>query len=153
MELRVTPSSAFPLNLPADLAMVTVPEAFAPKGITCLPPTITGSATEASKWSPELLVLELIDWSIVATMTVPASTTIGCGAAAGAVVFFGSAPEGLEGVEPRWPQPHRASSTAAVRYRVSGWYRILLSYLIYLVGVPRRIIPRSLSFAKNLVRL
>src|SRR5579862_9339901 len=60
-ELRVSVMAGLPLNLPADLASVTVPTAFAPLGITTLSPTTTGSAREASNESPELLVLELTD--------------------------------------------------------------------------------------------
>src|SRR5512135_2461568 len=81
-ELRVTVIAAFPLNLPADLASVTVPLAFAPLGITTLSSTTTGSARDASKWSPELLFFELTDWSAVTTISVPAATTIGFGAKA-----------------------------------------------------------------------
>ena len=58
-EVRVTVISAFPLNLPADFALVTVPITFVPLGRITLSPTTTGSAKEASKWSPELLSLEL----------------------------------------------------------------------------------------------
>ena len=77
---RVTVIAAFPLNLPADLASITVPVAFAPFGITTLSPTTTGSAMEASKRSPELLVFELTDSSAVITILLPAFTTIGLGA-------------------------------------------------------------------------
>src|SRR5258708_29976224 len=84
MESRVTPSSAFPLNLPADLATVTVPRARAPAGITTLSPTATGAASEASKCSPSLLVFELTVWSTVTEIGVPARTTIGLGAKSGA---------------------------------------------------------------------
>src|ERR1700674_1391666 len=82
-DLSVTVIAAFPLNLPADLASVTVPVALAPLGITTLSPTTTGSAMEASKRSPELLVFELTDSSAVITILLPAFTTIGFGATAG----------------------------------------------------------------------
>jgi hypothetical protein len=71
--------AALPLNLPADLASVTVPVAFVPLGITTLSPTTTGCAKEASKRSPGLLSFELTAWSAVTTISVPAGTTIGFG--------------------------------------------------------------------------
>src|SRR5579863_8914037 len=82
-ELSVRVIAAFPLNLPADLASVTVPVALAPLGITTLSPTTTGSARDASKRSPALLVFELTDWSAVTTSSLPALTTIGFGVATG----------------------------------------------------------------------
>jgi hypothetical protein len=48
-------------------------------GSTSRLPTVTGSASEASKLSPLLLVFVLMVWSIVTTSGVPASITTGGG--------------------------------------------------------------------------
>src|ERR1700720_3880013 len=71
------PSSALPLNLPADFATVTVPDIFAPGRITSLPSTTMGAASDASTRSPTLPSLELTDWSTVTVIVVPGLITIG----------------------------------------------------------------------------
>src|SRR5215831_1759113 len=88
-------SSAPTLNLSADRATATVPDALAPEGITCLSPTITGLATEAVKRSPALFIFELMGWLIAISMTVPGSrgsTLTAVFAGAGLIVFFWSLP-------------------------------------------------------------
>src|SRR5579875_1854143 len=84
MDWRVRERTAAPLNLPADLASVTVPVTVDPAGIAVTPPTTTEFARVPVKLSPAALVLEL---SVVPKRTergVPAGTTMGWGAGAGA---------------------------------------------------------------------
>ncbi|PYU28718.1 MAG: hypothetical protein DMG31_19375 [Acidobacteria bacterium] len=85
-EVSVMPSSALPLNRPADFALVTSPETFAPRGITSWLPSTIGSASEASTCNPGAASFELTDWSTVTLIAVPAGTIIG-----GACSCFGAA--------------------------------------------------------------
>src|SRR5579864_7177638 len=146
MESRVTPSSAFPLNLPADLATVTVPRAFAPEGMTTFSPTVTGAASEASKWSPSLLVFELTDWSTVTEMGVPDGTTSGFGANTGGAgrcslgaEFAAEGESGapgpagvadVEDVEGDWLQPNIPTRPAIMAIRTSDLFCMHILLLI-----------------------
>src|SRR5690349_4384122 len=108
------PSSALPLNLPADFAFVTVPETLAPRGITSWPCTTTGSAREAATSTPGSLSFELTDWSTVTLMLVPAGTIIGggasCfGAAACSTAGLPLAPEPVALPDCEEPHPYEAS--------------------------------------------
>src|SRR5260370_2219307 len=87
------PSSALPLNLPADFAVVTRPETLAPFGMTPRPSMMMGSARDAATRAPASVFLELTDWSTVMLSAVPAGTTTGgasscLGAACSAAALF-----------------------------------------------------------------
>jgi hypothetical protein len=78
------PSSALPLNLPADFASITFPVTFAPRRITPRPSTMIGSASEAATRRSGWLSFELTDWSMVTLKVVPAGITIGGASCCGA---------------------------------------------------------------------
>src|ERR1019366_4885517 len=71
-----TPS---PLNLPGDLASMTVPLTPARAGIATTPPTTTACASEPVKVSPGFAVFDVMLFLIRTTMLVPAGTTSGGG--------------------------------------------------------------------------
>src|SRR6202790_3066079 len=89
MVRNASPNSDAPLKRPAALALVTVPLACAPLGMTSCPSTTTGSTTVAEKDCPSLAVLELSDWSSTTSIAVPWGTIIGWGAGACAGAFIG----------------------------------------------------------------
>src|SRR5580704_1627956 len=78
------PSSALPLNLPADFASITLAVTFAPRRITPRPSTMIGSASEAATRRSGWLSFELTDWSMVTLKVVPAGMTIGGASCCGA---------------------------------------------------------------------
>src|ERR1700676_2993028 len=78
-EVSVMPSSAPPLNLPADFASITLAVTFAPRRITPRPSTITGSPREAATRRSGWLSFELTDWSMVTLKVVPAGMTMAGG--------------------------------------------------------------------------
>ena len=79
MDCSVRPRLAAPLNLPADLASVTVPETEELAGIALAPWTDTDLARLPEKSSPALLVFELNALPRRTDSVVPAGTTIGGG--------------------------------------------------------------------------
>src|SRR4029077_14954293 len=102
------PSSALPLNLPADFASITLAVTFAPRRITPRPSTMIGSAREAATRCSGWLSFELTDWSMVTLTVVPAGMTMGGAGAVGAGACSAEA-AGLFAVEPApllWEEPH-----------------------------------------------
>src|SRR5438309_2083096 len=93
MDVSVMPSSALPLNLPADFAWVTLPVILAPRRITPRPSIMMGSAREATTRCSGSLFFELTDWSTVTLRVVPAGTRMGgaCSFGAGACSATGLA--------------------------------------------------------------
>jgi hypothetical protein len=98
-----------------------VPVAFVPAGNTSVPSTVTGSAKDAAKRSPVLLVFVLTLWSIVTVSTVPAAIATG-GRGAGALrasFFDASEPEVADsGDVLEELHPHNASKTPAASQRL-----------------------------------
>jgi hypothetical protein len=118
MDVSVMPSSALPLNLPADFALVSLPIILAPRRITPRPSTMMGSAREATTRCSGSLFFELTDWSTVTLRVVPAGTMMGGAGSFGAgacsatgLALFTAAPLLLlDGEE---LHPYKASSEKA----------------------------------------
>ena len=83
MLVRVSDSTAPPLNLPAGLASLTKPEARAPLGMASLPSTSIGTWKVAENAWPGVLILEPTAWSRRTEMTVSAGTIRGRGGGGG----------------------------------------------------------------------
>lgn len=95
MDCNVTPRLAAPLNLPADLASVTVPETGEPAGMALMPPMDTELARVPVKLCPAELVFELRGVPRVTDNVVPAGMTIGGGGGGGAGAGAGAAAAGV----------------------------------------------------------
>lgn len=94
MDCSVIPRLAAPLNLPADLASVTVPLTGDPAGIALTPPTDTEWDSVPLNPCPVVLSLELNPLPRLTDNVVPAGTTIGGGGGAGAGSGAGAATGG-----------------------------------------------------------
>src|ERR1700761_1291483 len=83
MDCSVIPRLAAPLNLPADLASVTVPATGEPAGMALTSPTETELASVPVNPCPAALSFELKPVPSVTDSVVPAGTTMGGGGGGG----------------------------------------------------------------------